>query len=122
MLRIFTPLNSNVIHYGKSVLYKETVEILSILSALNCVNAFMPELSGVVYATTTVVIVSAVFYLISLFVSFPISSNFKQALAYSIGSMAIWFGAWLFLFSIGYGMEDKLELFSLFMLFLLVSS
>ena len=82
----------------------------------------MPELFGNTSSTLSMVIQSSVLYLIALFISFPISNNFKQALSNSIGSFAIWFGFLLLLFSIGFGLNGKLELLSLYVLLLVVSS
>jgi len=104
------------------VSYKNTVELFSLLSAFIGVNAALPELFGVIYSTTTLVIVSSVFYVISLIISCPISANIKKAFAYSLGSLAMWFGFLLFMFAVGSGVNGKLEFFTLYMLFLLVSS
>ena len=102
--------------------YKNIVEIISLFSAYICINAIMPELFGNTSSTLSMVIQSSVLYLIALFISFPISNNFKQALSNSIGSFAIWFGFLLLLFSIGFGLNGKLELLSLYVLLLVVSS
>lgn len=111
----------NVINYGRFVPYKNIVEIISLFSAYICITAIMPELFGISSSTLSLVIQSSVLYLLALLVSFPISNNFKQALANSIGSIGIWFGFLLLLFSIGFGITGKLELFSLYVLLLVVS-
>ena len=101
--------------------YKNIVEIISLFSTYICITAIMPELFGITSSTLSLVIQSSVLFLLALLVSFPISNNFKQALANSIGSFGISFGFWLLLFSIGFGITGKLELFSLYVLLLVVS-
>ena len=102
--------------------YKNIVEIISLFSAYICINAIMPELFGISSSTLSLALQSSGLYLLALFASFPISNNFNQALANSIGSIAIWFGFLLLLFAVGFGVTGKLELFSIYVLLLVLSS